>query len=88
MAALTLVYVVATIVIVYLNLKGTRLGQKHLDTVVGLEQNRLRPYVLFNISSSPEKKITFASVKNIGLTAAHSLRIEIEPKLVCFDKED
>jgi hypothetical protein len=81
MALLTFVYVAATILIAFLTLKATRLSQKNLDTAIELEKNRLRPYVLFNISSSTARRNTFASIKNLGLTAAYNIKVSIRPKL-------
>lgn len=81
MATLTFVYVATTIIIAYLSLKATRLSQKNIDTLADLEKNRMRPFVVFNISSSISTKTTYASVKNLGLTAAHKLTITISPKL-------
>jgi len=81
MAMLTLVYVVTTIIIALLTLKATTLSKKNLDMAIELEKNRLRPYVLFNISSSIAKKTTYASIKNLGLTAAYNVRVSIQPKL-------
>ncbi len=77
MALLTLVYVAATIVIALLTLKLANLSQKNLDTAIELEKNRLRPYVLFNISSSIAKRNTYASIKNLGLTAAYNVKVSI-----------
>jgi hypothetical protein len=74
MTVLTLVYVVATILLVWLS-------RKSLKTSLALEKNRLRPYVLFNISSSIARKTTYASIKNLGLTAAYNIKVSIEPKL-------
>lgn len=82
MAILTFVYVIATIVIAGLSVKGTRLAQKNIETMVDLERNRLRPYVLFNLTSSIRKKSTYASIKNHGLTAAYNVKVSIEPPLV------
>ena len=60
MAMLTFVYVIATIVVAGLSVKGTRLAQKNIETMVDVERNRLRPYVLFNLKSSIKKKSTYA----------------------------
>jgi len=81
MAVLTLVYVVTTIIIALLTLKAPRLSRKNLDMALELEKNRLRPYVLFNISSSIAQRNTFASIKNLGLTAAYNIKVSIKPKL-------
>jgi hypothetical protein len=80
-AVLTFVYVITTVVIAALSIKATSLSKKHLETMVDLERNRLRPYVLFNISSSIEKRCTYASVKNHGLTAAYKIKVRIDPPL-------
>jgi len=87
MAILTVVYVVTTIIIALLTLKATRLSRKNLDMTLELEKNRLRPYVLFNISSSIAQKNTFASIKNLGLTAAYNIKVSIKPKLAQFGEE-
>jgi len=81
MAVLTFVYVVATIIIAVLSIKTTGLAQKNLDTALELEKNRLRPYVIFNLSSSIRKKSTYASIKNYGLTAAYNIKVSIDPAL-------
>lgn len=78
---LTFVYVIATIMIVRLSVKNTRLAQKNIETIVELERNRLRPYVLFNLSSSMKKRYTYASIKNHGLTAAYNIKVSINPPL-------
>lgn len=82
MAMLTFVYVAATIVIAGLSVKGARLAQKNIETMIDLERNRLRPYVLFNLSSSIAKRCTYESVKNHGLTAAYNVKVSIEPPLM------
>jgi hypothetical protein len=74
MTVLTFVYVVATILLVWLS-------RKSLKTAIALEKNRLRPYVLFNISSSMATKTTYASIRNLGATAAYNIKVSIEPKL-------
>ena len=79
MAVLTIVYVITTIVIALLTLKATRLSEKNLDTAIELEKNRLRPYVLFNISTSMANKTTYASIKNLRLTAASNVKVSIKP---------
>src|SRR5688572_23772795 len=82
MALLTFVYVIATIVIARLAIKTTRLAQRNLDMALQLERDRVRPYVVFNISSSTAKRYTYASIKNRGLSAAYSVNISIKPALV------
>ncbi len=74
MVVLTFVYVVATIVIVFFT-------RKSVTTTIALEKNRLRPYVIFNISSSTTSHMTFASIRNLGLTAAYDVKVTIQPEL-------
>ncbi len=71
----------ATIIIVILSVKGTRPAQKNIELALQLEKTRLRPYVIFNISSSIAQKYTYASIKNRGLFAAHNVRVSITPNL-------
>jgi hypothetical protein len=82
MATLTFVYVVATIVIAGLSIQTARLAQKNLDVALQLERNRLRPYVVFKISSSTIRRYTYASIKNRGLSAAYNVKVSIKPTLV------
>lgn len=81
MAMLTFVYVIATIVIAVLSVKSNRLAQQNVETIVELEKNRLRPYVIFNLSSSIRKRSMYASIKNYGLTAAYNVKVSINPAL-------
>jgi hypothetical protein len=74
MTVLTFFYVIATILLVWLS-------RKSLKTATELEKNRLRPYVLFNISSSTVTKTTYASIKNLGVTAAYNVKVSIQPEL-------
>lgn len=80
-ATLTLVYVATTILIALMTLKAVKVSEKNFDLAIQLEKNRIRPYVLFNLSSSIAQRNTYASVKNLGLTAAYNIRISINPKL-------
>lgn len=86
---LTFVYVIATIVIAGLTFRTTNLSKKNIETAIELEKNRLRPYIVFNISSSTQTRVTFASLKNVGLTAAYNTSVYIEPKLIhAFDGDE
>lgn len=80
MAMLTLVYVLTTGGIVVLMLRANKISQQNLDTAIQLDRNRSRPYVLFNITSSTSHHI-YATVKNLGLTAAYNVHVSINPKL-------
>jgi hypothetical protein len=81
MAILTLVYVVTTIGIALLTLRATNLSKRHLEAAIQIERNRLRPYVVFNVSNSIISRTTYASIKNLGLTAAYNINVSIAPKL-------
>jgi hypothetical protein len=80
MAVLTFVYVLATIVIVFFT-------RKSVTNAITLEKNRLRPYVIFNISSSTTSHMTFASVRNGGLTAAYNIKVTVHPELERIEGE-
>lgn len=60
--------------------KATEISSRQLEKVAELEENRVRPYVLFNIVSD-ERHITLASLKNYGLTAAYEVKVKITPDL-------
>jgi hypothetical protein len=88
MTLLTFVYVITTAVIAVLTVRATRLNRRSIDLAqdnltlaVKLERNRLRPYVFFNIMSSTARRMTYASIKNVGLTAAYNVTVGIKPKL-------
>ena len=81
MASLTFVYVITTIGIAAVSVWSTTLAHRNLKTIKELEENRLRPYVIFNLSSSIRKKSTYASIKNYGLTAAYNIKVSINPAL-------
>ena len=73
MVLLTLVYVVATIIIVCQMSKSNRISRQ-------LEKNRCRPYVIFDIFVKKELFI-HASIKNIGFTPACNVKVNITPAL-------
>lgn len=72
MVALTLVYVVATLCLVWLSGRQLRFAAR-------LERNRLRPYVNFELTF--EDHSVFARMFNSGQTAARDVKIDINPKL-------
>jgi hypothetical protein len=72
MACLTLVYVVATLVLVVL-------GWRNLLVLVDLERRRSRPHVVFDLVV--EHRAIKAAVTNTGLTSARDVRVSLEPSL-------
>lgn len=77
-ALLTLVYVIATLVIVCVMVGANRLTRKNIETMITLEKERARPHVLFDIV--PIKFSPHITIVNIGQTPAYDVRIEITPK--------
>jgi len=79
MAVLTLVYVIATFGILWVNARTNRLTSKSIETMVNLEKERARPHVivdLYGIHFMPH-----LVVKNIGHTGAYDLSITMQPAL-------
>ncbi|HZI20138.1 MAG TPA: hypothetical protein VEY09_16255 [Pyrinomonadaceae bacterium] len=80
MAMLTLIYVLTTVGIALLALRANRISQKNIETALRLERNRLRPYVVFNITTSAAHHV-YATLKNIGLTAASNVCVKVTPRV-------
>ncbi len=76
---LTLVYVVATIVIALIMMHANRLSSRNIDTMRHLEQQRNRPYVLFDLLSLHFH--IHAKLANLGATPAYNVRVTITPSL-------
>jgi hypothetical protein len=72
MALLTLIYVVATLLLVYV-------GQRQLSQSVALERNRTRPVVVFELLV--EHYFVHLSIRNYGQSVARNIKITIEPEL-------
>ena len=72
-AVLTLVYVVATIAIVYFT-------RKNISVLTALESERVRPQLYFDLVTNGE--LLFAKLKNHGQSAAFDIEIQLEPKIV------
>ena len=70
--ALTLVYVFATIWLVFL-------ARRQLRYATELERNRVRPFIIFEILLQPP--LVMVSVKNIGQTPAYDVRIAVSPNI-------
>lgn len=97
----TIVYVVVTIRIASFSRKATEISQdatkisqnaveinqKQLEKVTELEENRVRPYVLFNIVSSDDGQ-TYSHIKNYSLSAAFNVKVTVSPKLCIFDTDE
>ena len=79
LSLLTLIYVLATIVIVLVQMRSNRLSAKNIETLVSLERERTRPSILFRIEPR-DHGFVFASVRNIGETTAFDVRIEVDPE--------
>ncbi len=79
MAALTAVYVVATIGIALLGARANAISQRNVATLTELEQERSRPMVEVRIAGD----VPFLSliVTNQGQTAAYDVRLSTEPRL-------
>ncbi len=67
--------------------RAVEISRKQLKKVTELEENRVRPYVLFNIFSD-ENSRTYSHIKNYGLTAAFNVRVSIVPELKIYGTEE
>jgi hypothetical protein len=79
MSVLTLVYVAAGIMLYRAALKANELSAKSLQQALELERRRVRPYVVFDLQ--PRLGIVWLVLRNIGATAAHSVRVAVVPQL-------
>jgi hypothetical protein len=78
-AVLTATYVLATLVIVAVSVHGNRLQRQALEQTLVLENERLRPNVIFDLEFRDGN--VFAVLRNIGLTAAVDVKIHLTPDL-------
>jgi len=74
MTLLTLVYVVATIVIVYYN-------RKSIEEVKQNREEENRPYVFVNLHKDPRDLCFYLRVRNYGKTTAKIENISVDPPL-------
>lgn len=82
LAFLTLIYVLATLVIVRMMMSANRISVKSIEMIVRLEEERTRPSVFFQLSTQIVDIVNvFASIQNLGLRTAYDIKIDIEPKL-------
>ena len=75
MAILTLVYVGATLWLVWL-------AHRQADVATKLERSRTRPIVIFDLVV--DHHFVFATVHNVGQTPAHDVRIVVNPNVQCL----
>jgi len=80
MAILTLVYVIATVVIMLLTYQSIAIGKRHLEHLDNLEKQRARPYVFFDIQC--RERCIWGVLKNIGVTPAIDVSVEVNPPFV------
>ncbi len=67
--------------------KALEISGKQLSLISELEKQRVRPYVLFNLTNEYHR--TYATLKNYGLTSAKEVSLVITPKLErAFDTEN
>lgn len=83
MAALTLIYVAATIILVFFALKQAKFAQQSLDQFRQAERNRYRPYVIFDVIW--EEGVAYAAIKNSGISPALDVAVSVEPRLEWAD---
>lgn len=83
MASLTLVYVIATIVVVALMVRANRLAARSMDVAIHLDNERSKPVVILDFI--PEIPFFRMRVRNMGLTVAHDVQFLIVPTpALCF----
>ena len=75
----TLIYVLATVVIVIVQIRANRLSAKNIETIVSLEKERTRPSLLFRLEPR-DHGFVFVSVRNIGESTAFDVEIEVAPE--------
>jgi hypothetical protein len=79
-AALTLIYVLATLAMVFFMFRANRLTQRNIDVLTALEAERMRPQLYFDLVTNGE--LLFAKLKNHGSTAAFDIEINLKPKII------
>lgn len=86
---LTMVYVVATLVILLIMIRANSLTRNSLKQTKKLEQSRLRPYLSIFLKvikkcgsdTSPGFPYGYLYIKNSGLSQAKNVSIEMNPKI-------
>jgi hypothetical protein len=82
MAVLTLVYVVATLVLVGITTRANRIALNAQKLQEQLELQRSRPYVVVDFELVWDRNdlaLVYLTVKNLGQTMAQDVAIDIEP---------
>jgi len=83
MTILTMIYVVATVVVVCLMIGANRLTGRSLQIAVHLDKERSKPVVIMEVV--PDIPFFRLKVRNIGLTAAHNVKFAVKPEpRLCF----
>ena len=84
---LTLVYVVATLIIVAIMVHANKLNRKATETAVELERQRTRPVVILEFIR--ESVVWTLRVKNAGLSVARDISFSVSPEpKMCFGGEN
>ena len=86
MAILTAVYVVATIILVFVAQRQSSLTQQSLDFASKAEKAKYRPYIVFDIVY--EKVVAYARLRNSGASPAIDVRVSVSPRLKWNDEHD
>jgi hypothetical protein len=76
---LTLLYVLATLAMVFFMFRANHLTRKNIDLLTMLELERMRPQLYFDLFT--DNYLLFARLKNYGATAAFDIEIKLEPKV-------
>jgi hypothetical protein len=79
MSILTFVYVIATTIIAWLMLKANRLSNESILQTNKLEQQRVRPHLIFDFEIS--QSCVLATLVNLGATPAKNISVKISPEL-------
>jgi len=81
LAVLTAVYVLATIVLTVVAIRGASISRQTLEATERLERERSRPYVTVNLVNQPRGVIQMV-VENFGKTAAYDVKIQTTPEIL------
>lgn len=77
--------VVLTVVLAYCAWKSCQYAANNIKAIKEIEENRSRPQIVLEIV--PDIPFYIVRMVNLGLTAAHNIVVEVEPRLTyCFDR--
>lgn len=82
---LTLIYVLATLAMVFFMFRANRLTQRNIDALTMLEVERMKPQLYFDLFT--DGVLLFAKLKNFGATAAFDITVTLEPKVMKMNSE-